>query len=275
MKWNGFLFSLCLLVSNYSNAQAPASYNASEIYQHIKKLSVLGSVLYVAAHPDDENMIGPVLAKFGRLGYEVQVIIATDGRDGTRVTKIPAGDSLGKLRQQESICACTALQINAPIFLHLERLDTKIGVRAYLNAHQQLLVLLRKYIDHLNPDIIISFGPDGEYGHPEHIVVGSTVIDVLLREGWVERYPLYFPIVKKSRKEDPEISYADDRYINLEIAFSQTDKDKYFAAAKCYVTQFTQEEMKEIVESESNENNNLIHFRKFIVAKGVQKDLFK
>jgi hypothetical protein len=39
----------------YANAQTPKTYNSAEILQQLKKLNVLGSVLYVAAHPDDEN----------------------------------------------------------------------------------------------------------------------------------------------------------------------------------------------------------------------------
>jgi hypothetical protein len=36
-------------------AQTPRTYTSSEILQQVKKLNVLGSVLYIAAHPDDEN----------------------------------------------------------------------------------------------------------------------------------------------------------------------------------------------------------------------------
>jgi LmbE family N-acetylglucosaminyl deacetylase len=46
----------------------------------------------VVAHPDDEMAIGDVLVKYRRLGYKVYVIIATDGKEGVRVTSIPAGD---------------------------------------------------------------------------------------------------------------------------------------------------------------------------------------
>jgi len=57
------------------------------------------TILFVGAHPDDETAISEVLHKYARLGNKVFVIIATDGKDGTRVTKIPAGDSLGMLRK--------------------------------------------------------------------------------------------------------------------------------------------------------------------------------
>jgi LmbE family N-acetylglucosaminyl deacetylase len=71
------------------------------------------TILFVGAHPDDETAISEVLHKYARLGNKVFVIIATDGKDGTRVTKIPAGDSLGMLRRKESICGCKTLDIEA------------------------------------------------------------------------------------------------------------------------------------------------------------------
>src|ERR1700749_1555936 len=74
------------------------------------------TILFVGAHPDDETAISEVLHKYARLGNKVIVIIATDGKVGTRVTKIPAGDSLGMLRRAESVCGCGKLGVEPPIF---------------------------------------------------------------------------------------------------------------------------------------------------------------
>ena len=46
---------LCLLFLIPGYAQAPVKPNAADIHEEIKKLNFLGSVLYLAAHPDDEN----------------------------------------------------------------------------------------------------------------------------------------------------------------------------------------------------------------------------
>lgn len=206
------------------------------------------TILGIFAHPDDENMIGSVLAKYSRLGHNVHIIIATDGKDGIRVTKIPAGDSLGVVRQEESICACEKLGINPPIFLHVDRLDTKFGVRPYLNGRKKAMEELKKYINKINPDVLLTFGPDGEYGHPEHIVTGAMVTEILLREGWVDRYPLYFPVdIKEDVTDDDELSYVDKQYINLKVIYSDEDEQKMIEAAKCYVTQFTPDEISELL----------------------------
>ncbi|MEJ7664195.1 MAG: hypothetical protein WKG07_34040 [Hymenobacter sp.] len=44
----------CALLTE-TKAQAPKTYTSAEILLGLKKLNVLGSVLYIAAHPDDEN----------------------------------------------------------------------------------------------------------------------------------------------------------------------------------------------------------------------------
>ncbi|HPI09290.1 MAG TPA: hypothetical protein PLM41_23015, partial [Saprospiraceae bacterium] len=45
----------CLLLGSLLSAQKPVKPSAADVHDAIKKLNVLGSVLYVAAHPDDEN----------------------------------------------------------------------------------------------------------------------------------------------------------------------------------------------------------------------------
>jgi LmbE family N-acetylglucosaminyl deacetylase len=226
--------------------------------------SATKTIIGVFAHPDDENMVGSVLAKYAREGSKVYVIIATDGKYGTRVTKIPEGDSLATIRQQESICACKKLAIEPPIFLSLDRLDTKNGVRSYLNNHKKFLTELKTYIDSLKPDLLITFGPDGEYGHSEHIVVGASVTELLLREGWVEKYPLYFLAWKKEQvTDDEDLSYVADKYINVEITYSDEDEQKYFEAFACFTSQFTSEEIKESIDKQKIDKTNKVPFRKF------------
>ena len=226
------------------------------------------TILGIFPHPDDENMIGPVLAKYSRLGHNVYIIIATDGKDGTRVTKIPAGDSLGGIRQQETICACEKLKINAPIYLHIDRLDTKFGVRPYLNGRKKAMEELKKYVDKIKPDLLLTFGPDGEYGHSEHIVTGAMVTELLLKEGWVDKYPLYLPVdIKEDVIDDDDLSYIDKKYINLKVVYSDEDEKKSIEAAKCYVSQFTPEETKELIDLVTKNKANTKYFRRFIVSQ--------
>ncbi|HRI22638.1 MAG TPA: PIG-L family deacetylase, partial [Panacibacter sp.] len=50
-----FLLFFITIYGSTIKAQTPATYNSADIYLQLKKLNVLGSVLYIAAHPDDEN----------------------------------------------------------------------------------------------------------------------------------------------------------------------------------------------------------------------------
>ena len=227
------------------------------------------TIIGIFAHPDDENMLGAVFAKYARLGHKVYVIIATDGKDGTRYTNLPAGDSVGKIRQMESICACEKLGISPPIFLHIDKLDTRSGVRPYLNGRKTFLEELKKHIQRLNPDILLTFGPDGENGHAEHIVAGSAVSQLLLQEGWVDKYPLYFAAdTKEEVADNTDVGYVDRQYMNVKISFSDEDEKKVVEAARCYVSQASSEQVKALSESITKDKSNRKYFRKFYVTKG-------
>lgn len=231
------------------------------------------TILGIFPHPDDELIIGSVLAKYARLGDNVYIIIATDGKDGTRVTKIPSGDSLGAVRQKESICAFQKLGIHPPIFFHIDRLDTKFGTRPFLNGRRKMIEALKNQIEALKPDILIAFGPDGEYGHSEHIVTGAIVTELLLKEGWVDKYPLYHPVdVEEDVMDNNELSYVDKSYINLAIEYSDEDEKRAIEAQKCYVSQFTTAEIEEAAELMRKDEKNTKYFRKFGVLQGIKSD---
>ncbi len=230
------------------------------------------TILFIGAHPDDETAISEVLNKYALAGHQVQVIIATDGKDGTRVTSIPAGDSLGQLRRKESICGCAILGTAPPIFLGLERLDTKIGVRAYFNMHKRLLDSLRLKIPAIHPDVIITTGPDGDTHHSEHIVVGAAVTELLLSEGWVEKYPLYYFTWKKKEGPSDDLGYVDEQYLNVKISYTEENEKIAIAALHCHVTQFTAEEIIEEAENKRKDKEKAVYFRRFVVLKGMKTD---
>jgi len=260
MKFNLRLFALSLLTGLLGCLIGQAQ---------VKKQRTF---LFIGAHPDDETAISEALAKYARLGNNVYVIITTDGKDGTRVTSIPAGDSLGGLRKLESACGCKALGLKPPIFFSIERLDTKIGVGKYFKAHKQLMDSLLKWIPRINPDIIIAQGPDGDTHHSEHIVVGATVTEVLLAEGWVDRYPLYYFAWEKGSGANDQVPYVDKQYLNVQVDYTEADEQKAIEALKCYVTQYTEKEMQEDAEEKRKNPANRVFFRRFVTGRGLKKD---
>lgn len=234
-----------------------------------KKPTLLG----VFPHPDDESALAEVLIKYSKLGYKVQLIIATDGKDGTRVTKIPAGDELGRLRKDESRCAARKLGIEVPIFLGIERLDTKIGVGKYFAEHKRFREVLKEHIVRLDPKIILTFGPDGDTSHSEHIVAGSAVTEVLLSEGWVEKYPLYYLAWTKKIAEVADLGYVNEKYLNVGIKYSQEEENRALEIMPCYVTQYTAEEIKEDRDKKLADKSNILYFRRFTTGGG-KRDRF-
>src|SRR6185437_3362741 len=93
-----------LIAGPYGFAQTPESLNASQILLQMKKLNVLGSVLYIAAHPDDENT--RLLAwlsqeKLYRTGY----LSLTRGDGGQNLLGDEQGIELGLIRTQELLAA--------------------------------------------------------------------------------------------------------------------------------------------------------------------------
>ncbi|KZS42049.1 LmbE family protein [Aquimarina aggregata] len=99
-----FVVSFSLLIPCVSIAQQPQKPNASEIHQSIKKLNFLGSVLYVAAHPDDENtrlisyMANHVKARTAYLSL-------TRGDGGQNLIGPEIRELLGVIRTQELLAA--------------------------------------------------------------------------------------------------------------------------------------------------------------------------
>jgi LmbE family N-acetylglucosaminyl deacetylase len=228
------------------------------------------TILAIFPHPDDESAIAEVLLKYKNRGYKIQLIVATDGKDGTRVTTIPAGDSLGTIRKEETRCACRILGIEEPIFLGIDRLDTRIGVGKYFAAHKMLLELLKFHIEKINPDIILTFGPDGDTHHAEHIVTGAAVTELLLREGWVDIYPLYYLAWSKAQGHLFNLGYVDEKYFNVKIEYTQEEEHKALTIMPCYVTQFTPQEIQDDYQIKTIDPSNTIYFRKFSITRGMQ-----
>ncbi|MFZ1496396.1 MAG: LmbE family protein, partial [Saprospiraceae bacterium] len=90
-------FFVLSLISSVIIAQAPNKYSASDIQAALQKLQVLGSVLYVAAHPDDENTrLITYLANVKH--YEVTYLSLTRGDGGQNLIGKEMNELLGVLR---------------------------------------------------------------------------------------------------------------------------------------------------------------------------------
>jgi LmbE family N-acetylglucosaminyl deacetylase len=119
--------------------------------------------MVVVAHPDDESFpIGGTIAKVATEGGEVMLVTATRGEAG-----IPglSAEEAGRLRERELRAACEALGVRTLHFLNY--VDGTLDKVSAPDAIAQLIDLMRAF----RPDAIITFGPDGISGHPDHLAV--------------------------------------------------------------------------------------------------------
>ena len=132
-------------------------------------------IVAVFAHPDDERIIGPLLSRLARQGRETHLVIATDGAKGVRdFARIPAGPELAAARVKEANCAARRLGVRQ---LHLLGLpDAGLASFAALGNLRTALVSI---IDSIRPAAIITFGPEGGTGHPDHRLVGDVVTQIV------------------------------------------------------------------------------------------------
>ncbi len=162
-----FLFFVAFFCE--ANAQTPKSYTSSEILLQLKKLNVLGSVLYIAAHPDDENTrLLAYLAneKLYRTGY----LSLTRGDGGQNLIGDEQGVDLGLIRTQELLAARRidgAEQFFSRAFDFGYSKSPEEAMKFW--GHDKILSDVVWVIRKFRPDVIITrFPTTGEGGHGHH-----------------------------------------------------------------------------------------------------------
>jgi LmbE family N-acetylglucosaminyl deacetylase len=127
-------------------------------------------LLAVLAHPDDESLgFGGTLAKYAAEGVETYLVTATRGERGRfgSLGKKTDPAEVGRVREAELRAAAGVLGIREVSILNypdgaVDNVKAAIAVRAVVS-----------HIRRLRPDVIVTFGPDGAYGHPDHIAISQ------------------------------------------------------------------------------------------------------
>ena len=141
-------------------------------------------ILGVFAHPDDEtSCAGGSFSRYAHTGVEVYVATATRGEQGMLGThgREVTREDLPRVRTME---LCTVLQMygaRPPIFLGYR--DREVS---QANA-DELTTTIAAVMAALTPDVVITFGPLGLTGHPDHIAVHNAVRVALAAPGWRPR----------------------------------------------------------------------------------------
>lgn len=163
------LVILFICVTVLVNAQAPKSYTSSEILLQLKKLNTVGSVLYIAAHPDDENTrLIAYLAneKCLHTGY----LSLTRGDGGQNLIGSEQGIELGMIRTQE-LLAARRIDGGEQFFTRAYDFGfSKNPEETFTKwSHDSILSDMVWVIRNFRPDIIITrFATDGSGGHGHH-----------------------------------------------------------------------------------------------------------
>lgn len=205
------------------------------------------TLVAIFAHPDDETMVGPLLARYGREpGTTVHLVLVTNGEKGvTPFAKVAAGEPLAAVRIKEADCACRALGIQPAV--HLGMPDGGLSSSQVL---AEATTKLRAAVDPLKPDAIVTWGPDGGYGHPDHRLVSALVTQIVQSGGWTER--LYYAGLPKTRLEADAVKdlrfpapFAPvlDELLNTRVSYSPDDAERARRALACHASQFRPETM--------------------------------
>lgn len=232
------------------------------------------TILIVFAHPDDETAIGPVIAKLTREN-KVILLTATDGRYGVRQhAGNIKGDSLAAVRKKELQCSCKELGIDSLIHLsYHDGMGTVTSVGEYFKQTKEMREEIKAIIEKIKPDLIITFGPDGDTGHSDHRNISNLITEIILREAWVEKFPLYFLAWKKEQSDQlGGLGYMADDYINVAITFTDEEEQVNWKALKCHWSQYPENEMQEWFDLDKKDKANTIYFRRFVVKKGMKTE---
>jgi LmbE family N-acetylglucosaminyl deacetylase len=128
-------------------------------------------VLGIFAHPDDETLCaGGTFAKYASAGADVRVVSLTKGGAGQiRDANAATRSTLPAVREQELAAAGAELGLAST-----RCLDHPDGGLSSIDE-RQLVAVASQLLGEVDPDVVVTFGPDGFSGHPDHVAVGAAV----------------------------------------------------------------------------------------------------
>ena len=212
---------------------------SAEIETAEAELSFPAVIVAVFAHPDDEIVAGPALSRYAWEGHQVHLIHLTSGQIGDANTDIPRGETLGAAREVEARCSARSLGINEPVMLgfmdgNIATWEDLPGIRASLRAE----------LHRLQPDVIITWGPDGLSGHTDHRIASSLATEIF-QETWGDITPpskLYYAATPAASEDQPPTGMGDRATVSPELVTTIIEAgdftDRTLEAMHCHQTQW-------------------------------------
>ena len=158
----------------------------------VSKFRLLGAY----GHPDDEQGVSGLMHKYARAGVEVTLVCATRGEAGEIAPGVNATpENLGRVREDELRCAAEKIGIRNVYFLDY-RDSGMMGApennhpRSLWHANLfevagQLVRIIRRH----KPQVILTFDPNGGYGHPDHVKIHQAAMIAYFVAGDPRIYP--------------------------------------------------------------------------------------
>jgi len=163
-----------------------------------RRSSMPGPILLVFAHPDDESSsVGGTTAKYTEGGVSVDLICATRGEKGTRLDVPPEEDTATArergLRAAADITGIRNIYLLGYMDGDLEKVDTSEIANRIVNIMREI-----------RPEVVITFGPDGISGHPDHKAISkaTTVAFEMSAETGSGPRKLYYVTIPESLLTD-------------------------------------------------------------------------
>lgn len=160
---------IVLILIFISNSVKSQKYSSNEIYHSLKQLNVLGSVLYIAAHPDDENTAVLAYMSKGKM-MRTAYLSLTRGDGGQNLLGKENGDLLGVIRTEELL---SARRIDGAQQYFTRAIDfgySKTSKETLNNWNRELLLSdMVKVIRQFKPDVILTRFSKTQGGHGHHL----------------------------------------------------------------------------------------------------------
>jgi LmbE family N-acetylglucosaminyl deacetylase len=186
----------------------------------------LGTLLGIWAHPDDEAYLSAgLMARAVRNGSRVVCVTATRGEGGSMDEEAWPPETMGDIRTAELERSLAVLGVDDHVWLDLPDIDMQAGLPEH--GYERVVELVRD----VQPDTILTFGPDGMTTHEAHKSVcrwstaalretgkpGSRVLYATVTRDWADEFlPIWEPF-EVFRPGAPEITPAEDLAIDYHL----------------------------------------------------------
>lgn len=210
-------------------------------------------LLFVHAHPDDESINnGATIAHYTAQGAQVVVVTCTLGEEGEVIGErwahlaVDAADQLGGYRIGELTCALRELGVDEPVFLGGAGRWRDSGMAGTQPTNKRTRFVdsddgdavgaLAEIILELRPHVVVTYDPNGGYGHPDHIRAHQVTLAAVASVAPQWTVPKVYWTVTSASSFAAEFAALDtselpDEWIVGEVEFSYPD-DKITAVVE-------------------------------------------